>query len=142
MTERKPDLAEIRKRCEKATDPPWRACAWDPMERPHVHKDRPDQQCCRPPDLPLTADDAHFIAHAREDVPDLLAHVGQLAGQSESWEEIAKQHCRNEEFWRGIVIDVGRLLGPEVYVQDDGGVSEDPLALKIVPLLKERLGGR
>lgn len=49
----------------KWTPGPWRACVWDPMERPHVHKDIEGQTHCGPKhDLPFNAADAHLIASA------------------------------------------------------------------------------
>lgn len=72
-------LAEIEARAAMALPPPWRSCAWDPMERPHVHKDLPEQKHCHPySDLPMTPSDAEFIAHAREDVPWLIARAREL----------------------------------------------------------------
>lgn len=55
-------LAELGRLERETTPGPWRACAWDPMERPHVHADTPGQTRCSPPDLPLNAADANLIA--------------------------------------------------------------------------------
>ncbi len=49
------------------TPGPWRACVWDPMERPHVHADGldPTSRECKPHhDLPLTKADAYLMAAA------------------------------------------------------------------------------
>lgn len=83
------ELKEIEERAAKATPAPWRACVWDPMERPHVHKDDPNDRGCTPRrDLPASKDDARFMAAARSDVPALLAEVRRLregiARQTES----------------------------------------------------------
>lgn len=59
----------------KHTPGPWRACVWDPMERPHVHADVPGERVCTAKrDLPLTAADARLIAAA----PDLLEALKQI----------------------------------------------------------------
>jgi hypothetical protein len=64
------------------TPGPWRACVWDPMERPHVHADLPGERVCNfRRDLPLTAADAHLIAAA----PDLLAALRRLVAVTEQY---------------------------------------------------------
>ena len=57
----------------------------------------------------------------------------------DGWEETAKWHSKNEDFYRNIVHEIGELLGPEVYVADDGSVMEDVLALKVPEVLRKRL---
>lgn len=77
-----PPLEEIRERCEKATAGPWRS-------RFHPNGCLLDIACDdRPDTLATTAflgwtineseRNANFIAHAREDVPVLLAYVEEL----------------------------------------------------------------
>ena len=63
----------LRELLAGATPGPWRACAWDPMERPHVHKDKAHETSCRPPDLPLTEEDAELIAYLRNNAERLAA---------------------------------------------------------------------
>jgi hypothetical protein len=63
------------------TPGPWRACVWDPMERPHVHADLPGERVCNfRRDLPLTAADAHLIAAA----PDLYRELRHLVALLEA----------------------------------------------------------
>lgn len=54
----------------------------------------------------------------------------------EFWKERAAQHMRNEEFYRDLLDQCAVHLGPDVYVQDDGGRSDEPLRLKIPALVK------
>lgn len=85
------ELNAIEVRANAATPGPWRACTWDPMERPHVTVVAPDEAICHGRlDLPRTPEDARFIAHARTDVPRLTAEVRAL------WErlDLALQVCR------------------------------------------------
>lgn len=86
QTEQQPltdeDIRAIRKRVEMATPEPWRVCTWDPMAHPHVHKDYLDQRTCSGQyNIPLTKEDAIFVAHAREDVPRLLDEIERLRAE-------------------------------------------------------------
>ena len=69
MSEILKKLDFIRLRTRAATSGPWRSCAWDIMEKPHVHKDFEGESVCRVThDLPITKEDAVFIAYARTDM--------------------------------------------------------------------------
>lgn len=57
----------------------------------------------------------------------------------QGWHDTAAQHCRNEEYYRGLVIEIGKMLGPEVYVSDDGSVQHDVLCAKVPELVAARL---
>lgn len=53
------------------------------------------------------------------------------------WKETAAFHSRNEEFYRGIINQIGEILGVEAYTADDGSVGDSVLALKVPELVKE-----
>jgi hypothetical protein len=76
MTTNKLDLTAIRKRAESATEGPWE---WDESSN---CIDAPGFEVC----IDAMNHDAEFIAHARQDVPALIAEVERLR---ESLEEIA-----------------------------------------------------
>lgn len=59
------------------------------------------------------------------------AVVDQVAGCIAYWMETGAQHARNEAFYRDLLDEVAKHLGPEVFVSDDGSVMEDPVRLKI-----------
>ena len=63
-----------------------------------------------------------------------------VARRIDSWMEIAAEYARNAEFYHGLLMDCGRLLWPDTYIQDDGGVVDEPLALKIPEVLARRIG--
>ena len=47
---------------------------------------------------------------------------------------ISAQQFRNVDFWKGLLyecVDAMGDFGKEVYIQDDGGVVDTPLALKV-----------
>lgn len=84
-------LAEIEARCEAATEGPWEV-AWKtdfiwqldgdgdrfgPIAEAHYAEGNHDNN-------------AAFIAHARDDVPDLLAEVRRLTAENEAMRDILK----------------------------------------------------
>lgn len=70
-------LTEIQARIEAATDGPWdRWAGWDDRDNSVASGGREDAPTVA--DVIPEKDDADFIAHAREDVPALLAEVHRL----------------------------------------------------------------
>lgn len=65
---------------------------------------------------------------------------------TDSWKEIAEQHYRNETYYRGLLIQIGELLGPIAYKSDDGAIHDEPLVAKLpevvrdLVMLREKLG--
>ena len=54
-----------------------------------------------------------------------------------TWMDTAAQFARNEEFYRGLLDECAKHLGPEVRVADDGSVMEGPLRLKIPEMVRK-----
>lgn len=52
------------------------------------------------------------------------------------WMETAAQNERNTDYYRGLVERIGKAIGREAYIQDDGGVSEDVLCAKVPGLVE------
>jgi hypothetical protein len=59
--------------------------------------------------------------------------------ESDLWQEIAAQHNRNEEYYRGLVVQIGEMLGPDAYISDDGSIQQDVLCAKVPELVRSRL---
>ena len=53
------------------------------------------------------------------------------------WKETAAFHSRNEEFYHGIVKQIGEILGEDAYTADDGSIGDSVLALKLPELVKK-----
>jgi hypothetical protein len=97
-------LKELR---DRATETPWRACTWDVMERPHVHKDMPDEgRCSGKFDLPLNAADAELIAFLANHAAEIEALVRAAHGLSfgEDWNNgtHAKTHGYREKLLQAL----------------------------------------
>lgn len=67
-----------------------------------------------------------------DDTPEL-----QLIQERDNWISTARMHSNNEEFWRDLVYETAKHLGPDVYVSDDGSVQDTPLGLKVPEMVKK-----
>lgn len=61
--------------------------------------------------------------------------IDRLKRERNFWEETAAQHCRNEEYYRGLVQKIGETIGEEAYIADDGGKHLDVLCAKVPELV-------
>ncbi len=57
------------------------------------------------------------------------------------WEATAQQESRNAAYYRGLVVEIGKLLGVEAYTTDAGTMTEDVLCAKVPELVRKRLVG-
>ena len=70
-----------------------------------------------------------------------MADQAELRHERDAYFEMAREMFNNAEFYRGIVRQIGELLGDAAYISDDGSRQESVLALK-VPELVKALGDR
>lgn len=71
---------------------------------------------------------------AEENLP--IPETIELAiAQRNGWCDTAAQHLRNEEYYRGLVIKIGEMLGPDAYVSDDGSIQDSVLCAKVPELI-------
>ena len=68
----------------------------------------------------------------------LEAENARLETERDNWIETAREYANNADFFRSLVVKCGVAIGAESYIQDDGGISEDVLCIK-VPTLVEKL---
>ena len=77
-----------------------------------------------------------------DDAPDmlreLLKDIEYLQGEKDAWIKTALQATRNREYYRKLCEEASAHLGPEVFIQSDGGIVDSPLLAK-VPELVEKL---
>lgn len=66
-----------------------------------------------------------------EVLPSINAH------STRAWEETARLHARNEEYYRGLLDEIAdHLADPRAYVSDDGSVQEDPIRVRLPALVR------
>jgi hypothetical protein len=131
-------LAEIRERCEAATDGPWLSNA------PEGYVFRSDEQTpiCETlngnfttPTITGAFDDAIFIAHARQDIPDLLECIDRLTLRQEQdaatiWRLMDVLPGREEKTpeqwsaWREALASEAVQETQAVYAERDGLLEE------------------
>lgn len=75
------------------------------------------------------------------DVLELTSRVRELEAEKEGWKETAAQHLRNEDYYRGLVQEIGKHFGADSYTSDDGSIQQDILCAK-VPDLVARMNER
>lgn len=79
----KPNLTEIKARCEAATEGPW---SYD-VDEHEVHSDVMQDNGGDPYHiceiLSTKRADANFVSNARQDIPDLLKYIEELEGRLE-----------------------------------------------------------
>ena len=69
------------------------------------------------------------------------AEIDREQQKATRWLETAHQHHRNEEYYRGLVVQIGEMLGDEAFIAGDGVKHLGVLCAKIPDLVKARLAG-
>jgi hypothetical protein len=54
---------------------------------------------------------------------------------TDAWYDTAAQHCRNEEYYRGLLVKIGEMIGEAAYISYDGSRQQDVLCAKIPELV-------
>jgi len=91
------DTAAIEARANAATPGPWKK-RWDgnTLLVESVHNDHWRELICETGDSSDHTDNTVFIAHAREDVPALLAHIRELQ-EAMRWRRVEEELPGNDE---------------------------------------------
>lgn len=106
-------IDDIKRRAEAATEGPWEEHNWDVMEKPHVvapseHDGK--KHCDGHFDVPLTPEDADFIAHSREDIPWLVKGLEALA----EYMKLIEMYVKVSPIYHKMVLDARDRLSPEI----------------------------
>lgn len=75
-----------------------------------------------------------FFAREREACP-----LCDTKGLHKCLEEEARHYQDGQEFYRGIVTQIGELFGDSAKTSDDGSFQDHVLALQVYPLVKQAL---
>ena len=66
-----------------------------------------------------------------------VALAEAVAQRIAAWMDSAAQFCRNQEFYQGIITQIGEMFGEAAKTSDDGSVQQDVLALKVPELVAD-----
>lgn len=62
-----------------------------------------------------------------------------VARRIAAWMGYAAQAQRNADFYRGLLDECAKHLGPRAFTADDGTVMEDPIRLRVPELVAEMM---
>lgn len=85
---------------------------------------------CNDPAPSPGMDPAEAVEYVRADV------YHALIAERDGWVESARHFANGQEFYQGIVRQIGRLFGEVACTSDDGSVQGDVLALKVPELVE------
>ena len=68
---------------------------------------------------------------------DLYGRIAELEAESKGWEECAKMHAGNQEYYRNLVAGIGELFGEEARTSDDGSKQDSVLVAKVPELVNQ-----
>jgi hypothetical protein len=77
------------------------------------------------------------LENAATYIEGLERDLSAVSSQRDNWKETAEQHTRNQEFYHGIVTDIGNMFGLPARLTDGGTICEDVLALKVPELVAQ-----
>lgn len=66
----------------------------------------------------------------------LTEDLQRTEAERDGWVESARHFANGQEFYQGLVRQVGNLFGEVAYTSDDGSVQDDVLALKVPELVE------
>lgn len=126
---------EKYKRVNAALFPP--ALTPEAKPAPSTRGIAPEEWClqCRAPKLQLGTDGAvcdgpcHCEAKPAEEV------LEQAKRSAAGWQETAERHCRNEEYYRGLVRTIGEGFGAAAKTSDDGSIHDSVLCARVPELV-------
>lgn len=68
--------------------------------------------------------------------------LGQAIAERNNWIESAMMFSQNEDFYRGLVVQIGEMFGDAAKTSDDGSLQQSVLALRVPELVAELLQSR
>lgn len=84
-----------------------------------------------------TGDNPKCLSHGAGSMWEIRQERNHLLVERDAWIETARLHSKNEEFYRGLVRDIGEQFGKSAYTSDDGSVQQDVLCLKVPALVRQ-----
>lgn len=74
---------------------------------------------------------------AVEKVARLRVELAQARLEADNWRDTAERESRNRDYYRELLERIGRSLGEQAYIADDGSRMQDVLVAKVPELVEE-----
>lgn len=82
----------------------------------------------------------NLITNDMEVVEAFKEFFGASKSYNNAWYDTAAQMSRNADYYRGLVVKIGKMFGKEAYISDDGSIQDDVLCAKVPELVAAKLG--
>lgn len=77
-----------------------------------------------------------WMPEARALAEDCWSDKEAVARRIAGWMDTAAQNQRNCDYYRGLLVQCGKIIGDRAYISDDGKFQPDVLVSKIPEILK------
>lgn len=77
------------------------------------------------------------LCHERSARQTAEEELAKVVYERDSWERTAKGFHGGLNYYRGLLVQIGEMLGPDAKTQDDGGVVPDVLVAKVLELVQK-----
>ncbi len=73
-------------------------------------------------------------------IPDAPAEPSApVAEEPSPWEETARHYAQGQDYYRGLLDQIGARMGPPAYTADDGSISDEVLRAKLPEVVDARI---
>ena len=79
----------------------------------------------------------NYVDEVSDTIADSVSTLDEAKEVLRNWIDTAAYHCRNEFYYRELVQAIGKTIGREAYIADDGGEHTDVLCAKVPELVVE-----
>jgi hypothetical protein len=74
-----------------------------------------------------------------ETIEKLKNELERVKSENDGWVASATQFFNNQQYYRGLLEEIGLMFGKEAFIQDDGGVCKSVLVAKVPEIVKRHL---
>ena len=81
-----------------------------------------------------------LVVNDMEVIDGFKDFLSMSAYNAQNWEDTARHYADGMEYYRELVDKIGKMLGPDAYISDDGSVQKEILRAKVPELVAAKLG--
>ena len=76
------------------------------------------------------------------DIDRINSCAEEITLHTDNWEETARQNQLNTDYYHSLVEEIGKELGQEAYISDDGSIQQDVICAKVPELVRVHLSNK